>query len=92
MKKTVDKIPFYRLGWNKYYFCNYVHICIRHELYCYVLPGLCASGLILPHPVMYKPTTNFSFFHSFPFCTCSETHSFIHRFFINLYIVSCCYI
>jgi hypothetical protein len=23
MKKTVDKIPFYRLGWNKSYFKTY---------------------------------------------------------------------
>jgi hypothetical protein len=22
MKKTVDKIPFYRLGWNNSYLCN----------------------------------------------------------------------
>jgi hypothetical protein len=23
MKKTVDKIPFYRLGWNKFYFVQH---------------------------------------------------------------------
>jgi hypothetical protein len=34
---------------------------------CYVLPGLCASGLLLPHPVMYKPTTSFSLRHFFIF-------------------------
>jgi hypothetical protein len=44
---------------------------------------------------MYKPTTSFSFktfFHSFPFCTCSETHSFIHRFFFYQFVHSCCYV
>jgi hypothetical protein len=33
MKKTVDKIPFYRLGWNKLFFLIAQMVFVKRELH-----------------------------------------------------------